>query len=69
MKDPKFKKKRDRFLYKKFLERKDSVNIARSNMPEIEMKYRECLYCENEFLSEGAHNRICRTCKQHKEEF
>jgi hypothetical protein len=28
------------------------------------MKRRNCLRCDREFLSEGSHHRLCRTCRQ-----
>jgi len=28
------------------------------------MKRRNCLRCDGEFLSEGSHHRLCRTCRQ-----
>lgn len=31
--------------------------------PKIELKSRVCLMCLNKFQSQGAHNRICPTCK------
>jgi hypothetical protein len=28
------------------------------------MKRRNCLRCDREFMSEGSHHRLCRTCRQ-----
>ena len=30
-----------------------------------ETKKRKCLRCGNEFLSNGVHNRLCKSCKEH----
>jgi 5-methylcytosine-specific restriction endonuclease McrA len=29
-----------------------------------QMKRRNCLRCDREFLSEGPHHRLCQTCRQ-----
>lgn len=29
------------------------------------VKYRNCLSCGKRFLSEGAHNRLCKICRVH----
>ncbi len=32
-------------------------------VPEKRAKVRACLRCSREFLSQGAHNRLCATCR------
>lgn len=44
-------------------------NLRREfGLPQLVKKTRTCLYCNEKFTSEGAHNRKCEKCKAGEKE-
>jgi hypothetical protein len=39
--------------------------ISKSSSKKIELTQRDCLRCNREFPSEGAYNRLCKTCLEY----